>query len=756
MTAAVVFPGQGSQRTGMGADLHDRYAVARDTYAEAAEATGVDVAAICFRPDDRLTRTEFTQPCLLTTQVAMFRVAVAEFGFAPRFFGGHSLGEYTALVAAGVLPFADAVRLVRARGALMQRAVPPGQGAMAALVLGGIGRTDAARVAVEAGAEVANDNSADQLVISGTARAVARARERLAEVLPDLTFVPLRVSAPFHSSLMRPVEAAFRAEVDGFAARLRPAASVAVTSNHTGAFHEPAGLVDALVRQIAGRVRWVENMRVLAAAADDIYEIGPAAPLSAFFRTLDVDVVAVTTADHLSTRLPAARPHRAATTTPAPSPAVDPAALGDPSFRRDHGVGFAYVAGGMGDGVSGPELVIALGRAGVLGFLGTWGLPDDRVVADVTRVRAALPAGAPWGVNVRHGTTRPERDGELLELLGSCGVDRIEASHFAEPTPALVHYRLRGLRPDGAGVRVPHRLLVKVSRPDVAARFLAPAPAGIVAALRDRGLLTDAEAVLAARVPMADDICVQADASGGTTLAVDSLLPIVLRMRDRAGDGPRVRIGAAGGIGTGAAAAAAFVLGADFVLTGSVNQCTVEAATSDAVKDLLAAADVTDFGTAPDEDTFELGGRIPVLRHGVFHPARADHLFEVFLRVKGVDDLEPADRELIGTRYLRRPFADVPGDADATDPRARLATVFRWYLRDSARRARDGAVDDRGNFRVHSGPALGAFNAAVRGTPPADWRARRVADVAALIMTDAAATLARALDRTRGWGIEPR
>jgi malonyl CoA-acyl carrier protein transacylase len=131
---AIVFPGQGSQRPGMGKDFHERFAVAREVYAEASAAAGLDLEALCFGEDERLGLTEFTQPAILTTEIAMLRALEAEFGVEGELFAGHSLGEYTALVAAGVLALADAVRLVRKRGALMQQAVPAGEGAMIAVI----------------------------------------------------------------------------------------------------------------------------------------------------------------------------------------------------------------------------------------------------------------------------------------------------------------------------------------------------------------------------------------------------------------------------------------------------------------------------------------------------------------------------------------------------------------------------------------------------------------------------------------------
>ncbi|WP_280240344.1 thioesterase domain-containing protein [Nocardia abscessus] len=295
----IVFPGQGAQRTGMGADFCAEFPLARDTFAEASAAVGEDLLRICATRDPRLHRTEYTQPCVLTMEIAAYRVLAAEFGVRPVAFGGHSLGEYAALVAAGVLDLADGVRLVRTRGALMQRAVPEGAGAMAALILPDIAGSGVSDLVAEAGAEVANDNSTDQLVISGGSEAIAAARVVLAERLPDLRFVPLRVSAPFHSRWMRGIETEFAGHLAECAPRLRADRAVAVTSNYTGEFHRPETVTEHLVRQISAPVRWTANMRALLRSGTPRYEVGPSAPLSKFFATLGAPVTRVATVGDL-------------------------------------------------------------------------------------------------------------------------------------------------------------------------------------------------------------------------------------------------------------------------------------------------------------------------------------------------------------------------------------------------------------------------------------------------------------------------
>lgn len=297
-SVAIVFPGQGSQRPGMAKDFCARFAASRDVFSEASDALGLDLASICFDEDPRLDRTEFTQPAILTAEIAMFRALEREVGLRAACFGGHSLGEYTALCAAGVIPLAVAVRLVRRRGALMQAAVPEGEGAMAAILggaaLGGAALVGALDEALEGtDVDVANRNSPEQIVISGARADVHRVSERM--VAKGAQAVPLNVSAPFHSRLMRAIEPAFRAELEAVADELDFSRAAAVTSNFTGGFHVPerAAVLDALTRQISGTVEFIANMRALAARADRIVEVGPGRPLRGFFKHMGRDVMSI-------------------------------------------------------------------------------------------------------------------------------------------------------------------------------------------------------------------------------------------------------------------------------------------------------------------------------------------------------------------------------------------------------------------------------------------------------------------------------
>jgi len=296
MAQSAVFPGQGAQRAGMAADFVERYGEARRAFERAQAALPFDVYALCHGGDERLDLTEFTQPCILTAEIAMLEALKAHFGFRPEYFGGHSLGEYAALVAAGALPLEAALELVHLRGRLMQRAVPPGAGAMAAVIMENLPLEEVRELAAEHEVEVANDNSPEQIVLSGKADPVARAAKAISERFQGVRVVPLTVSAPFHSRWMGEIEAEFRAALEASSGGWAPERARAVAADVTGGFHsgQRADLVDALARQLSGAVRWRDNMRALAERAGKIVEVGPNRPLRGFFKAMGVTVQSVT------------------------------------------------------------------------------------------------------------------------------------------------------------------------------------------------------------------------------------------------------------------------------------------------------------------------------------------------------------------------------------------------------------------------------------------------------------------------------
>ncbi len=286
----LLFPGQASQFAGMGKELCDAYPVARDTFAEASDAAGLDLAALCFRgTEEELRLTENTQPCIFTVSVAAWRALERETGIAPLCAAGHSLGEYSALVAAGALSLFDAVRILRSRGRYMQDAVPVGKGAMAAVM--GLS-AEAVEAACRAGSvrgvvEPANFNGAGQVVISGDADAVAAACEA-AKAAGAKKAMLLPVSAPFHCPLMRPAAERLAPELRAAA---RGALRFPVVANVTAeAYPSDAPVADLLIRQVVSPVRWEECVKTMTAmGATAFLEVGPGKVLSGLVRRISRD-----------------------------------------------------------------------------------------------------------------------------------------------------------------------------------------------------------------------------------------------------------------------------------------------------------------------------------------------------------------------------------------------------------------------------------------------------------------------------------
>ncbi len=297
---AFIFPGQASQYPGMGKELAEKYAVARAVFEEADNALGISVSKICFAgTEDELKLTANTQPAILTVSVAAFRV-LSDKGLTADFVAGHSLGEYSALVAAGSLSFADAVRLVRKRGTYMHEAVPTGQGSMAAIM--GLSPTVVLDVCKRAAqGEVcspANLNSSEQTVISGTVGAVKRAVE-IASQSGAKRAVVLAVSAPFHSALMMPAQE--KLEKDLRAIKFADLQMPLVTNVDADTIRKGEEASSALVRQVTMPVRWEESMRMLLdEGVNTFVEVGPGRVLTGLMRQIERSVTTLNVEDEKS------------------------------------------------------------------------------------------------------------------------------------------------------------------------------------------------------------------------------------------------------------------------------------------------------------------------------------------------------------------------------------------------------------------------------------------------------------------------
>lgn len=438
-------------------------------------------------------------------------------------------------------------------------------------------------------------------------------------------------------------------------------------------------------------------------------------------------------------------------------PPVDPAQFGDRTFQADHNVRYGYMAGAMAGGIASEELVIALGKAGLLASFGSAGLVPARVEAAIQRIQAELPEGR-YAFNLIHSPNEAAMERGAVELYLRYGVRTVEASAFLDLTPHVVRYRVAGLaRGADGGVQINNRVIAKLSRREVAELFMRPAPPRILSALVEQGHITAEQAELAAHVPMADDITCEADSGGHTdNRPLVALLPSILALRDQIqaeqNYATAVRVGAGGGIGTPSAALAAFMMGAGYIVTGSINQAAMEAGSSLHTKKILSEADMADVADAPAADMFEMGVQVQVLKRGTMFPMRAQKLYDLYSEYDSIESIPQKERERLEKTVFRTSLDDIWAGTVSyfnerdpeqirraeANPKRKMALIFRWYLGLSSRWSNTGEAGRELDYQIWCGPAMGAFNAWAAETYLADYQNRRVADIALHIMHGAA------------------
>jgi trans-AT polyketide synthase, acyltransferase and oxidoreductase domains len=445
--------------------------------------------------------------------------------------------------------------------------------------------------------------------------------------------------------------------------------------------------------------------------------------------------------------------------------------LGDRSFLERHRLRFAYVGGSMARGIASADLVIALAEVGALGMFGAAGLSVAAVEAAIDRISGVLDGRElSWGCNLIHSPGEPALEDGIVDLYLRKGVRRVEASAFMKLTKPVVRYACTGLHraTDGAVMRKNH-LFAKISREEIARLFLSPAPEAIVAQLVAEGKLTGEEASLAREVPLAEQLIVESDSGGHTdNRPLGSLFPAIARLRDDLGEqfGYRnsINLGAAGGLGTPEALAAAYAMGAAFVVLGSVHQSAVESGVNAESRAMLAKAGPADVAMTASADMFEMGVKVQVLSRGTMMAVRGNQLYELYRRHRALDEIAADTRAALEKNVFRMPLDEVWtrtsrffATSDAAqirraelDPKHRMALVFRWYLGNSSRWPISGEPGRQMDYQLWCGPAMGSFNRWVEGTflEPSD--ARGVQQIALNLLEGAAAVARTQQFRTYG------
>lgn len=438
-------------------------------------------------------------------------------------------------------------------------------------------------------------------------------------------------------------------------------------------------------------------------------------------------------------------------------PPLLPEFFGDRVFKEAHGLRYPLVAGAMANGITSTDMVEEMGRSGMIGFFGAGGLSLDQIEVAIDRLQSVM-AEHPFGFNLIHSPYDMPLEEATVNLYLRRGIHRVSAAAFLDLTLPLVRYRLKGIyRNEHGRVVCPNQVIAKVSRTEVARKFLSPPPEKIISALLEKNLITADEAKLAPFVPVADDLTAEADSGGHTdNRPALALLPTMLALRDELSEQYQyhrpICIGLGGGIATPASVAAAFSMGAAYVLTGSVNQSCIESGTSDTVRKMLAEAGQADVTMAPSADMFEMGVKVQVLKRGTMFPQKAAKLYELYCRYGSLEDLPPEQRQMLERNYFKKSIDDEweqtrqffetrdPSQLSkaAKDSRHKMALVFRSYLGQSSLWAKKGIPDRVIDYQIWCGPAIGAFNEWVRGSFLEKPENRRVVTVSLNLLAGAA------------------
>lgn len=441
------------------------------------------------------------------------------------------------------------------------------------------------------------------------------------------------------------------------------------------------------------------------------------------------------------------------------APSLHPENLGDPHFKKRHNLRYAYIAGAMANGITSVNMVEETARAGMLGFFGSAGLPLDKIESAINSLQPNIK-NLPFGFNLIHSPNDPELEAAVVDLYIKQGIRLVSASAYMDITLPLVYFRAKGIHHDPDGnIVCPNKIIAKVSRIEVARKFFSPPPEKLLTELVENKMITADEAALAGSAPLAEDLTAEADSGGHTdNRPAISLLPTMLALRDKMADKYKYKmplcVGLGGGIATPYSAAAAFAMGAAYILTGSINQSCVEAGTSETVRQMLSDAGQADVTMAPAADMFEMGVKVQVLKRGTMFPFRALKLYDLYCMYDSYETISEKQKTVLERDIFRCRFEDSweqtkrfflkrdPKQVERAekDPRHKMALVFRSYLGQSSRWAITGDPSRRIDYQIWCGPSMGAFNEWVKGSFLEKFENRKTVTVAMNLLLGASVT----------------
>lgn len=718
--SAVIFSGQGTQKKGMGQEL---FALHPTLVKECSDILGYSIEELCLQnPQNKLDQTEYAQPALFFVNMLAYLNNKTTLP-TPSYFLGHSLGEYNALCAAGAFDILTGIKLVQHRAKLMAKAP---EGGMVAIL--GTPTNRIQEILQRHGfddIDIANHNTLSQFVLSGPKERIIACAGLFKE--EGITAIILNVGGAFHSRYMQQVEEEFLHFLS--TVKFQPL-HTPVISNVTAQKMEDSMIPSLLSKQLSHPVHWQQSITYLL--EKNIHQ----------FHEVHSQILSKMVRD-----IQQAQPNTLGS-IPVASQQSPKLTLGSTSFKELFRLRHAYVSGSMYRGISSPELVIRMGKAGLLSFYGTGGLSQEKIREGITTIQRELSNGQTFGVNLLANYVQPNKEMQLIELLLQYGIQIIEASAFVTITQALALYVIKGLYRESRSGHIlsRHHVFAKISRPAVANLFMNPVPEPLIQELLKADKITQEEAKMALNYPVSTCICVEGDSGGHTDRK--QLLPLLLSVLQQRKEMQKryphlqLYIGAAGGLGDPTSIGICFSFGADFILTGSINQCSIEAGTSDKAKDLLQAMGVEDTEYSIAGDMFEIGAKVQVLKKGVLYPGRANTLFNIYTLFNSLDEIPNSIQTMLEEQYFRMSFEEASREVEhyygrAKSPKGRMSVLFRWYLHTSNEWAIRGTPDRVIDYQIHTGPALGLFNQWMKGRPQESWKARHVDWIADALMEEA-------------------
>lgn len=435
------------------------------------------------------------------------------------------------------------------------------------------------------------------------------------------------------------------------------------------------------------------------------------------------------------------------------SPPISVRQLGDISFCEDYGLRLPYMCGSMANGIASVRLVETAAKAGLLASFGAAGLTLEEIENAVTQLKKSLQS-QPFCFNLIFSPNEKGHEDAVVSLYIKHGINLVETSAYMQLTVPVVRYRVHGIRRNAMGeIDTPNRIIAKASRIEVAQQWFSPPPEQILTQLIDLGDITEQQATLAAQIPVAQDLTVEADSGGHTdNRPAITLLPTIISLRDRLQQQFNyhmpLRVGAAGGIATPGSAAAVFSMGAAYVVTGTVNQACIESGTSDTARKMLAEAEQADVAMAPAVDMFEMGVKLQVLKRGTMFAIRGNKLSNIYNTYGSIDEIPEKQKQFLEQSIFKASLSDVwqlskkffaerdPLQIEKAehDLKHKMALIFRWYLGRSSHWANSGEKSRQMDYQIWCGPAMGAFNEWTRGSWLEDPAARDIVTVALNIL----------------------